>query len=110
MALSRDSMNPLLNVETLRNRLAVIEHYKNIRGEKLGHQWTHHAMNNALRHLNRYKFNYGIKAFAAYVVYRDFAHMKHLKQRMFITNQQEAQFLLNISTHTAMFGALCAFI
>jgi hypothetical protein len=33
----------------------------------------------------KYKFNYAVKGFAAYVVYRDISNYNHMSQRTFMT-------------------------
>ena len=83
LSASRDTLNPLLNTQTLKNRLAVIEHFKTQAGQHA--YWPHYAMTNVARHLLKYKFNYAVKGFAAYVVYRDIANYNHLNQRTFLT-------------------------
>ena len=77
LSTSRDTLNPLLNTETLKNRLAVIEHYKYLHGVEHAH-WPHFAMSRLGRHLMKYKFNYAVKSFALYMVYRDIALFRHM--------------------------------
>jgi hypothetical protein len=62
---SRDTLNPVLNAETLKNRLWVIEHYRTLHGIEHAY-WPHYLMRNAGSHLWKYKFNYGIKGFFIY--------------------------------------------
>ena len=85
LSASRDTLNPLLNTQTLKNRLAVIEHFKAQAGQHA--YWPHHALTNVARHLLKYKFNYAVKGFAAYVVYRDIANYNYMSQRTFLTLQ-----------------------
>lgn len=73
-------MNPLLNAQVLKERLALIEHYKHANGGHKFAHWPYYFARSAGGHLNRYKFNYGIKAFAAYVVYRDLQNIQHLSK------------------------------
>jgi hypothetical protein len=35
--------------------------------------WPHFAMNRFANHVMRFKYNYAIKGFAAYLIYRDIA-------------------------------------
>ena len=70
LSASRDTLNPLLNTTVLKNRLADIEMYKNLHGEKYA-RWPAYFMANTGRHLWKYKFNYAVKGFAAYLVYRE---------------------------------------
>lgn len=84
LSTSRDTLNPLLNTETLKNRLAVIQHYKYLNGVEHAH-WPHFALARLGRHLMKYKFNYAVKGFAAYMVYRDIAAYQHLQKRTFMS-------------------------
>lgn len=83
---TRDTLNPLLNTEVLKARLEVIEHYRYEHGVKMVH-WPHYAMQRLSGHLMRYKFNYAIKGFAAYLMYRDFARYSHMRSTSFTTIQ-----------------------
>ncbi len=78
LSASRDTLNPLLNTTTLKNRLADIQHYKYINGVEFAH-WPHYVLTRLARHTYRYKFNYAIKGFAGYLVYRDYATYRQLK-------------------------------
>ena len=109
LSATQDTLNPLLNAQTLKNRLALIEHYKYQHGVEMAH-WPHFAMKRAARHLYRYKFNYGVKAFAAYIVYSDYADYKHQQQRTFMTLQQKTNLLTTGAVHFAGFTALCLLI
>jgi hypothetical protein len=62
---SRDTLNPQLNLENLKNRLNLIEYYKNLHGIEHAY-WPHYALGNIGRHLYRYKFNYAIKGLFAF--------------------------------------------
>ena len=70
LSASRDTLNPLLNTTVLKQRLADIEKYKYLHGEKYA-RWPAYFMANTGRHLWKYKFNYAVKGFAAYLVYRE---------------------------------------
>ena len=84
LSVSRDTLNPLLNHEKLKTRLNVIQHYKYINGVEMAH-WPHFAMSRFARHVYRFKFNYAIKGFAAYVIYRDVAEYRKMKETSFVT-------------------------
>ena len=47
--------------------------------------WPHFAMSRFARHVYRFKFNYAIKGFAAYVIYRDVAEYRKMKETSFVT-------------------------
>lgn len=78
LSVSRDTLNPLLNTAILKERLADIEFFKYRYGVELA-RWPHFALGRLGKHLYRYKFNYGVKAFAAYVIYKDVINFKHMR-------------------------------
>ena len=67
---SRDTLNPLLNAEVLKERLMMIEHYKNQHGVQYA-RWPHYYLSRVGSRLYKYKFSYALKGFAAYLIYRD---------------------------------------
>lgn len=109
LSVSRDTLNPLLNTETLRNRLAVIEHYKYLHGVQRAH-WPHFAMQRAARYLMRYKVNLLVKAGAGYLVYNDYQHWRVMHETTLPTLQQEANMFMNMGIHTGAFLGLCFLI
>lgn len=62
------------------------------------------------RHMMRYKFNYAIKGFAAYLVYRDIAQRRHMKKTTYVTVQQESMMMGSTFLHGGIFLGLCAII
>jgi hypothetical protein len=109
LSASRDTLNPLLNTETLKNRLAVIEHYRYVHGVEYAH-WPHFAMSRLARHVFRYKVNYAIKGFAAYLIYRDVAQYRHLKATTFMTIPQELSFGVSAAFHSGLLLGICCLI
>lgn len=109
LAVSKDSLNPLLSHERLTDRLAAIQKYRYIRGLEHTH-WPHFLMTRAGQHLMKYKFNYGVKAFAAYIVYRDIAHYNHISSKAFLSYDQQAEIFLRTGAHSAILAALCLYI
>ena len=65
---ARDALNPLVNTTTLKNRLWAIDHYK-FRYGAAHTYWVNTLLHRSAVHLNKYKFNYGVKLFLAYNVY-----------------------------------------
>ena len=65
---TRDALNPQVNTEKLRNRLAVIDHYRYRYGAQHTF-WVHTAMRKHGSHIWKYKFNYGVKAAAFGMIY-----------------------------------------
>jgi hypothetical protein len=109
LSVSRDTLNPLLNTETLRNRLNVIESYKYMYGVEHAH-YPHYAMQRFSKHFMRYKFNYAVKGFALYLMYRDISQFRKMNNQSYVTIYGEIIFGAQLGFHTAMFAGLCAFI
>ena len=61
-------------------------------------------------HVMKYKFNYAVKGFAAYIVYRDIAHYNYLSQRSFLTIQKSSELATTGAIHAGFFIGLCALI
>ena len=68
LSVSKDTLNPLLNTQVLKDRLIAIEHYKWVGGARYA-RWPHYFMQNFANHLWKYKFNLAVKGFAAYMMY-----------------------------------------
>ena len=109
LKVSRDALNPALNHAILKERLADIEYYNARWGIQLA-RWPHFVMQRLGTHLYRYKFNYLLKGFAAYVVYSDVRHYQHMRTQVFMTLQQEAALQSNIVLHSAFFVGLCLLV
>ena len=109
LSASRDTLNPLLNTTILKNRLADIEHYKYLHGEKYA-RWPAYFMANVGRHLWKYKFNYAVKGFAAYLVYREIQQQNNLKEKSILTLEQSSIGMFRIGGQGAMFVAICCLI
>ena len=84
LSVSRDTLTPLLNTAILKERLADIEFFKYRYGVEIS-RWPHFALGRLGRHLYKYKFNYGVKAFAAYIVYNDMVHYRHMRSQVFLS-------------------------
>lgn len=86
MSASRDTLNPKLNTANLQHRLELINYYKYRNGVEMAN-WPHFAMKRLINHTMRYKFNYAIKGFAAYLMYRDIAQYRHMKATSYLSYQ-----------------------
>ena len=75
---SRDSLNPAVNLETLKNRLWVAEHYRLLHGVEHAY-WPHYVMRNVGGRLWKYKLNYAVKAFFLYQVFREVQNYRYIK-------------------------------
>lgn len=109
LSVSRDTLNPSLNHKILKERLADIEHYNYRLGVKAAH-WPHYVMMNASKHLYKFKFNYALKGFAAYMLYSEVQYYRHMQTQVFLSYQQEGQLSANVLARGAIFGGLCLLI
>jgi hypothetical protein len=101
---SRDSLNPAINLETLKNRLWVTEHYRLLHGVEHAY-WPHYALRNVGLHLNKYKFNYLVKAFFVYQCYRDVQHYRYRNSVSFMKSDEQAAQLAQIAWTGFLTGA-----
>ena len=109
LTVSRDTLNPLLNTNILKKRLADIEYYKYLHGEKYA-RWPHYWMGQTAQRLWKYKFNYAVKGAAAYMLYREVQNHINLNQKTVMTIQQSFADFGSIGAHAALLGGLCMFI
>jgi len=84
---SRDSLNPAVNLENLKNRLWVTEHYRLLHGIEHTY-WPHYTMKNVGRRIWKYKFNYGLKAFFLYQVFREIQNYRYINSVKFLSADQ----------------------
>ena len=106
---SVDTLNPLLNRNTLVARLQAIEFYHLRHGIEHYH-WPHYFMRNVAQHMYKYKFNYGLKAFCIYLMYSDVAAYNHLSKNKFTSYTDLNMFMLNLSAHGALTAGVFAFL
>jgi hypothetical protein len=92
----------------LKNRLELIQYYKTVHGDHAF--WPHFFMRRVANHALKYKFNYAVKGFAAYLVYRDFANYQHMKETSFLTMQDESKQVAKIMAQSAVFFGICCMI
>ena len=62
---SRDTLNPELNLQNLKARLSAIEYYQAKTSAELAY-WPHFLMKNVGSNIWKYKYNYLVKFFFAY--------------------------------------------
>jgi hypothetical protein len=67
-------------------------------------------MRRVANHAMKYKFNYAVKGFAVYLVYRDLADYQHMKETSFMTMQSESQKVAKIMTQSAVLAGICCMI
>lgn len=106
---SRDSLNPAINLETLKNRLWVAEHYRLLHGVEHAY-WPHYLMRNVGGHLKKYKFNYAIKAFFIYQVYREVQNYRYTTSVAFLRTDQQFEHFGSIAWNGFLATALCLLI
>lgn len=61
-------------------------------------------------HLWKFKGNYAVKGFAAYLIYSNVAQYRHMQSRAFMSWETEAMQIGSIGAHSALFVGLCALI
>lgn len=106
---SRDALNPFVNAETLRNRLWVIDHYR-FRYGAAHTYWLHSFLSRSLNKVNKYKFNYLLKAFLAYNVYARYQTYKYVDDMTFMSESQRGMHRGPIAISAAVLGATCLLI
>lgn len=106
---TRDALNPKVNTTKLRNRLWVIDHYRYRYGAQHTF-WLHAAMNKYGTHLWKYKFNYGVKALAAFAVFSSIQTYKLTNEENFLSEKQRAMLASNTVIFSGVFTGLCLVI
>ena len=106
---SRNSLNPTMNLEVMKNRLWVTEHYRLLHGVEHAY-WPHYFMRNAACHLNKFKFNYAVKAFFAYQVYREVQNYNYVTKVAFLKTDEQFQHYMNIAWTGFLATAVCLLI
>ena len=109
LSASRDTLNPMLNAENLKQRLATIEHYKFQHGIKFA-RWPHFFLGRVGANLYKYKFNYAVKGFAAYLLYRDIQNYRYWNEKVILSYQMDGMMAGEIATKAGLFVALCGFL
>ena len=99
----------MVNTETLRNRLWVIDHCKYRYGANHTF-WVHNVLGKTFRHLNKYKFNYGVKAFMLYATVAQYKNYYYVREMSLLSDYQRAAYWRQIELTTAGFVASCVLI
>jgi hypothetical protein len=106
---SANALNPSASLEKLKNRLWVAEHYRLLHGVEHAY-WPHYTLRNIGCHLNKYKFNYAIKLFFAYQVYREVQSYRYLNQVKFMTTSESTAHGAQIAWNAFLFTAVSLLI
>ena len=106
---SQSALNPTANLELMKNRLAVADYYRLLHGEQHAY-WVHYSMRNIGRHLNKYKFNYALKGFLLYVIYRDASNYRYQSNIRFLRMDEQMQYTINIGWSAIMATAAFLYI
>jgi hypothetical protein len=106
---SRDALNPFVNAETLRNRLWVIDHYR-FRYGAAHTYWLHTFLSRTLKNVNKYKFNYLLKAYLAYNVYSRYQNYKYVDDMTFMSETQRGMYRGPIVVSAAALGVVCLLV
>ncbi|CDW71683.1 UNKNOWN [Stylonychia lemnae] len=89
---SQNTLNPQHSLDTLKNRLWVSEFYRLQHGVEHAH-WPHFFLRNVGRHLNKYKFNYAVKGYLVYLLYREFANFQYQNSIKFMPANEQSLLL-----------------
>jgi hypothetical protein len=106
---SQNALNPAASLDIAKNRLWVAEHYRLLHGVEHAY-WPHYTMRNVGCHLNKYKFNYIVKAFFAYQVYREVNNYRYLNQVSFLTTSESLRQGTQIAWNTFLFAGVSLLI
>ena len=87
----------------------MIEHFKYLHGEKYAH-WPHYWMGRQASQLWKYKFNYAVKGFAAYLVFREVQQYRNLQAKTVMTFNESFESVLGIGAATGAFATVCLLI
>ena len=109
LSVSRDTLNPLLNTQVLKNRLAAIEYY-NMQHGSLYARWPKHFMAQTAAKLWKYKVNLAVKGAAGYMLYREVQQYRNLSEKTIMTFQQSFGSFGSIGAHTALFIGVCGLL
>ena len=106
---ARDALNPKINLDLLKQRLAQLERIEAQIPERYRY-WPHYAIQRWGNYLNRYKYNHLIKAFLAYNLYRELKNANYLHRVSFLTFDQQTQVTIRCSSAGALLaGAVWLF-
>lgn len=105
----RDLLNPKMSLQLVKDRLAMIEHYRAIDTHRIVH-WPHYALGRIGKHVYKYKFHYGFKAFVIYMAYREVQNYRHLRTVAYLDMNQTTYHYQSILLHALFAGAVCTFI
>ena len=57
--------------------------------------------------LNRYKFNYAVKGFLAFMAYNNYQAYKQASEENFLIEKEKSEFRVGIAASTGMFVGAC---
>lgn len=100
LSATRDALNPQVNTAKLRNRLWVIDHYRYRYGAQHTF-WLHTFMKNQGARLWKYKFNYGVKALAAFMIYNSYQSYNEADGTRLLTATEQGMYRANILVSAA---------
>jgi hypothetical protein len=102
---SRDTLNPAVNLETLKNRLWVTEHYRLLHGVEHAY-WPHFVLKNVGNHLWKYKFNYGIKGYFVFNLFRVIQNYRYQQSVVFLKTDEQFNHVRSIAWNGFVTGAV----
>ena len=109
LSVSKDTLNPLLNTQVLKQRLNAIEYYKTLHGAQYA-RWPHFFMKNCANYAWRYKGNLAVKGFLAYMLFAEVQNHRNLNEKTVMTIQQGFSNFGKIGAHAGALAVVCALI
>ena len=109
LSVSRDTLNPLLNANVLKQRLGAIDYYSNLHGPRYMY-WPHYFMRSTAQMMWRYKFNFAVKGFCAFMLYREVNQYRNLNEKTVMTIQQNFASFGSIGAHAGLLVGVCCLI
>lgn len=92
---SANILNPQMNLETLKNRLFVVDYYRNLHGVQNAY-WAHYFLKRAGNHIYKYKFAFALKSLLVYNIYRDARNFQYRNTTEFLGTNEQFELVSNI--------------
>ena len=106
---SRDSLNPQINLNLLRQRLRTIEMYKN-RTTPQQRYWVRYVLENLGARASKYRYNYLLKFVFFWTFVGEVRHMTHLHNVSIMRFDQSVVHVLRTAAAGSLFAATMLFI
>ena len=106
---SKDTLNPALNANLVRNRLQIIEAFKYRHGAEYTY-WVNTTMRRVYNQVWKYKFNYLLKGFIAFMAIREYQNYSYVNSMTVLTQGQRIQMRAPGVIYAGAFFGTCLII